>query len=590
MKQFSFVVHDADEVKGAVASAKKAAGTMASTSSVLISLLMKRLDERLVGETREAVQQTFPDAGFFGSAAEAAAAGDRVCLFEEEEAGAAVLMIMLFEGSRAEICLPLAEGRSPKEAGRALAERIDATKDIRAVALFITDFGVDFPSFSKGLEATQKNPIFFGGFTGGEWSGDARVAFAGEEFISHGILAVLFSGAELRMSITSSFGWKPLGIPLLVTKTEGNKVVSLNQRPALEVFSRYLGIDKDWESYQDLLPFPVSFYRHGVQIARHVREFLPDGSVVFSSDIQEGEELYLSYGDPSSVIMEASKSQRALRAFRPEGALVISCLTRQMLLAEAISSELTTLASFVPVTGLYTYGELRESEHALVVTNMTLVALVMREGEADLSASLPPVNEALPRFTKQTSIIHYLVHFIQAMTEEWTEAYSQLVSYVELDGLTGLLSRRAMDMVLRKQLRASSLSHEVFAVLMMDLDDFKSINDNYGHAVGDEALKAFSAVLKNSTREGKDFVSRWGGDEFFVVLMSDDEKTIAQIVERVQERTKEIDLLPYGKRFTTSIGVVTARADDTAESIFRRVDQALYAAKNQPGKGTVAFG
>lgn len=590
MKQFSFVIHDADEVKRAVASVEEASHTMASISSVLVSFMIGKLDEGLVEGTRTLVGETFPEAVFFGGMVEAAAADRRVCLFEKEEACAAVLTIMLFESARVELVLPYAGEGPLEEAGRALAEKIDATANIKAVGLFITDLGVDFSSFSETLKTAREDPLIFGGFIGGEWPGGAGVGFAGDALIAHGIIAVLFAGTDLRMTLTSSLGWKPLGIPLLVTRSEGSKVISVNHRPAAEVFHRYLGIDKEWETYQDLLPFPVTFYRYDVQIARHVKDFLPDGSVIFSADIQEDEEIYLSYGDPSSVIQEAAKSQKSLRAFHPEGAFVVSCLTRQVLLSETIESELATLASFVPVTGFYSYGEIKANDHELVVTNMALVALVMREGEADLSAPLPPVQDVLLRFKKQTSIIHHLVHFIQAMTEEWTEAYSQLTSYLEIDALTGILNRRAIDMVLRKRLRESAISHEPFAVLMMDLDDFKSINDTFGHAAGDEALKAFAAALKKSTREGKDFVSRWGGDEFMVIISIDNEKRIAQIVERIQERTREIDIMPDGRRFTTSIGTVTARAGDTPESIFQRVDQALYAAKNQPGKGAVAYG
>lgn len=589
MKQFSFVVRGMDEVKRAVAAAKEAACSMTSTSSVLATLMIGQLDEVLVESTRSYIREIFPEAVFFGGMVEAAVADRCVCLFEEE-IDAATLTIMLFESAAVELFLPCAGDRSLEEAGRELADKVDATEHVKAVGIFITDLGIHFSHFAESLKAMETNPIIFGGFIGGEWPGGASIGFAGDELITHGIIAVLFTGEELRMALTSTLGWKPLGVPLLVTRAEGNSVVTVNHRPAAEVFSRYLGIDKEWETYQDLLPFPVTLCRYGVQIARHVKDFLPDGSIVFSADIREGEEIYLSYGDPSSVIHEASKSQRSLRAFRPEGAFVISCLTRQILLAETIAGELATLASYVPVTGFYSYGELSANEHALVVTNMTLVTLAMREGEADLSAPLPPVKDVPLRFKKQTSIIHHLVHFIQAMTEEWTEAHSQLSGYTETDSLTGLLNRRTIDTILRKQLRTIAISHESFAVLMMDLDDFKSINDTFGHATGDKALRAFAVALKRSTREGEDFVSRWGGDEFMVIVTSDNEALVAQIVERIQERTREIDILPNGRRFTTSIGAVTARADDTPESIFQRADHALYAAKNQPGKGTVAYG
>jgi diguanylate cyclase (GGDEF)-like protein len=149
------------------------------------------------------------------------------------------------------------------------------------------------------------------------------------------------------------------------------------------------------------------------------------------------------------------------------------------------------------------------------------------------------------------------------------------------DGLTGLLNRRAMEETLLAQVQRSRRTGEPFAVLMLDLDRFKTINDRHGHAAGDHALKHTAAVLKAELRE-VDAVGRFGGEEFLVLMPGATVETARPVAERL--RTALVTNAPQIEGATVplsaSIGIAQWREPREEPSrLVMRADAALYHAK-----------
>ena len=148
------------------------------------------------------------------------------------------------------------------------------------------------------------------------------------------------------------------------------------------------------------------------------------------------------------------------------------------------------------------------------------------------------------------------------------------------DALTGLLNRRAMEEALLAQVQRSRRTGEPFAVLMLDLDHFKSINDRHGHAEGDRALKHTAAALKAELRE-VDAVARFGGEEFLVLMPGATVETALPVAERL--RTALVSDVPQveGAKLllSTSIGIAQWREPEEPSHVLIRADAALYQAK-----------
>lgn len=173
-----------------------------------------------------------------------------------------------------------------------------------------------------------------------------------------------------------------------------------------------------------------------------------------------------------------------------------------------------------------------------------------------------------------------------ALAAERDRLLSELDRLARTDVLTGLPNRRVLEERLEDELHRSARSRKAFALAIVDVDRFKSINDRFGHPAGDEALQRFANVLRAQARH-VDFVARYAGDEFAVILIDVDSPKARGIVERMVESIRSLEL-SNGGMLTASIGATLSYPVDSAESIIERADAALYEAKRQ-GRDRAAF-
>jgi diguanylate cyclase len=151
------------------------------------------------------------------------------------------------------------------------------------------------------------------------------------------------------------------------------------------------------------------------------------------------------------------------------------------------------------------------------------------------------------------------------------------------DELTGLFNRRHMSELLAQQRAICQRSGEGFAVALVDLDHFKRINDNHGHAAGDSVLRAFAEQARAAMR-GTDTVGRWGGEEFLVIYPRSTAQEAAQGATRLLEQVATaVVTTPGGEplTFTVSIGLTEHLPPETVEALIERADRAMYQAKTQ---------
>jgi len=146
------------------------------------------------------------------------------------------------------------------------------------------------------------------------------------------------------------------------------------------------------------------------------------------------------------------------------------------------------------------------------------------------------------------------------------------------DSLTGLSNRGHFDSSLHQAMLYAKRSESTFALVMLDLDEFKQVNDNFGHQSGDDVIKAFADILRRSIR-GDDNAFRLGGDEFAIIASGKNLTEANVIAARIQHNVANCPIMvQYG--VSTSIGFTLFKADDSVSSLYTRTDQALYAAKD----------
>jgi diguanylate cyclase (GGDEF)-like protein len=178
-----------------------------------------------------------------------------------------------------------------------------------------------------------------------------------------------------------------------------------------------------------------------------------------------------------------------------------------------------------------------------------------------------------------------------ALAYDRAQATKQLHDLATTDGLTGVLNRRAAMEQLRLEIERVARTGQDLAVILIDVDKFKAINDTHGHAAGDAVLRSVAAVLRAGVR-GVDVVARYGGEEFLVVLPQTDAFGALKMAERLRKSLAKQDVrIENGSilRVTASFGVAAlAGAAETDEQLLRRADQGLYAAK-EAGRNRVVL-
>jgi diguanylate cyclase (GGDEF)-like protein len=161
-----------------------------------------------------------------------------------------------------------------------------------------------------------------------------------------------------------------------------------------------------------------------------------------------------------------------------------------------------------------------------------------------------------------------------------------LQSQAYTDELTGVLNRRALELEVEREISRSRRGQQPLAVMMCDLDNFKTANDTLGHLYGDEVLRAVSGALRNLLRR-EDLIARPGGDEFVVLLPATNREKALEVAERLRGEIERLHVVEHGRhmglRASFGMAMLDSVADDTWHTLLARVDAALYAAKHAGG-------
>ncbi|MEX2444978.1 MAG: GGDEF domain-containing protein [Alkalispirochaeta sp.] len=212
---------------------------------------------------------------------------------------------------------------------------------------------------------------------------------------------------------------------------------------------------------------------------------------------------------------------------------------------------------------------------ALVLMALALLSLLWQVSFAS-ATFFASVAEMVSFFAAATSTVVFSFFFaLQANRQK-----AQLIHWATKDPLTGLYNRRTLEDELRIALSTRDRKKNTirYGLIILDLDQFKQINDRFGHAVGDEVLLRLAELIKRSTRT-EDRAFRYGGDEFVILLTDTDRAGMAQFGEKLVKRIAQ-DIGIKGVTITASMGAALLLPDDTQETWNQRADRCLYSAKD----------
>lgn len=198
-----------------------------------------------------------------------------------------------------------------------------------------------------------------------------------------------------------------------------------------------------------------------------------------------------------------------------------------------------------------------------------LVEIFGKAQEGDFSGRFEDSDEKLP-------------DPVSVIGRAYNTMRERLQAIVLTDPLSGCYNRRGLNQLAEREVARAIRQKKEIAVLAIDLDHFKRVNDEFGHLTGDEVIREVGDLLRRTAREA-DVVARFGGEEFTILAPETNEEGALILADRVMEafRTNKFRSLPPDSRITTSIGLAAefARDDEVAKTLLARADEALYVAK-----------
>jgi two-component system cell cycle response regulator len=219
-------------------------------------------------------------------------------------------------------------------------------------------------------------------------------------------------------------------------------------------------------------------------------------------------------------------------------------------------------------------------------TRFVPIILLADEGEEDrvLRGLELGINDYLMRPIDKNELLARVRTQIRKKryTERLRDNVQMSIEMAITDQLTGLYNRRYMESHLSSLMEQAVSRKKPLTVLVLDIDFFKAVNDTHGHDAGDDVLREFAVRIKKSIR-GIDLACRYGGEEFVIVMPETDLAVATMVAERLRRRiATEPFLIQDGSRkleVTISIGLSALGKDDTAATVLKRADAALYRAK-----------
>ena len=588
MKQFNYEFKNVKDVAAALSEVSSYTADY-PYRSILFHLYSMMFDDDQISEVQSEILDLFPDARIGGTSSN----GD-ICDGHLEDYGM-VMAVSVFETTETATYLFECENGQESVVGGKIRYIIDNTEGIRAAEILITLKSINSKTVLEEVESCNEKVKIFGGGSAGPNISDTDTKVINEKAISHsGVILITYSGEDFKVDIHNAIGWKPLGRDLKATKIEGKRLYELDGVPAAQIYSKYLDIQADEDFSNNILEFPIMTWQNGQSVLR-----LPfscnseDGSIILAAALDEGAKVNLSYGDPEVIRGDVTELLETVKNFAPQAIFLYSCGVRRLYWKYLINKETGPFSKLAPVCGYYSSGEIMRAEKKILEHHVTLIAISMREG-GHADAQPTGIGDKKIEMSEeqkihgQISMVRRLANFINVTAAELRAANEELQEMADTDALTGLNNRRILDNTVRTALIHAETFGIKLAIGIIDIDDFKYVNDTYGYAVGDEVLVTVAKLLdKEISKTRSAVIGRWGGEEFLFILPNLEIEEARLRVESIREKIERNDFGDIGTR-TVSIGMTSYAPGDSADDVFQRADAALYEAKGT-GKNRVCI-
>ena len=437
--------------------------------------------------------------------------------------------------------------------------------DTKALIIFSDGLKSNAENLLKELYELKPDMIIAGGRAGDNLAFKQTYVFNEEHIGDNACVIATLSGNELIVNSDYMLNWTPIGKDMVITKVNENILYELDGIPILDIYKKYLGEDIMGNLSRICMEFPLIVKRDGVVVARAPLIKMEDDGLMFAGNFDLGDTVRFSFGNIEDIVADSYKHFQEFKQFPAETIYIYSCAARKELIGEKLDDEVYMLESIAPAVGFFTYGEYFHAGSVIELLNVTTTFIALSETQKVEEKTLKPHPE------------HHYDEMRRALTHLIKVTNQELEHVSTHDSLTGLYNRTEYINVIERKIKSAERYKEHFGLLLVDIDFFKLVNDEYGHNVGDVVLQKFAKTLRRNIRED-DFIARWGGEEFIIIANYAKEKELEALAKKLKKKIIETDFSPVS-RLSASFGLTAYKEGDTSDILFKRVDNALYKAK-----------
>lgn len=587
MKQFQFEYNDAESFAGQLEGFQKQCEEE-NRSAGLFQVYSEVLEADVIRGVCDAIEKFFPDTPYMGCST----SGN---IIDCQLSSRITVVCTIFELSttKLEIFQYDMAKESVEDITGAIVEETRKNPWVKAIEMFFTIPEGSTTKFCDGLKDIEPDIQIFGGVSCSDdiTSDDCCVFSKAGGFSESSIIIIFYGGDDFYVDSIKVTGWKPLGRKFHVTKSDGSILQELDGIAAYDVYRKYLNIKNDENFFYNTLEFPLFYEHNDTTILRTPVASNADGSITMTSDIDIGSVVRISYGDPGTIIEIIKHDSQRIAGFGPDLLHIFSCAARRTFwTSKEPTYEIQPFKDISPSSGFFSHGEFLRTNGKLNQHNVTLVIAAMREGEKRASAAVPKTADEnmlskVPLVSRLATFISMTSLELENMNKQLELANEKLKMAAIIDGLTGLYNRKEIQAQIEQAL--ANVDERKFSLVMLDIDNFKQVNDTYGHQEGDAVIVGLADILRSERSGLSRSVSsgRWGGEEFMMILHNTDASSAAYIADLIRQCFSNTDF-PGIRPQTVSLGVTQAKADDTLDTLCTRVDMGLYKAK-KGGKNRV---
>ncbi|MFT6928054.1 MAG: diguanylate cyclase (GGDEF)-like protein [Psychromonas sp.] len=470
--------------------------------------------------------------------------------------------------------------------------------DIKAGILFLSGLTLNATRVVEGIRSVNATLPIAGGVAGDNGFLKETFVFNQQSIYNKGAVVVALNSQILRVFNDYQLGWQPIGPVMTVTKIEENRLYELDGISVEKVYRKYFG-----DRIADKLPFsatefPLITNDEGMQFCHIFTHKYADGSMQIAANFATGDNVRFSFGNVDLIIERSKAAIKEYEKLKPEVIFNFSCICRSTFLQTKVSLELEHFNFIAPTCGFFTYGEFFQKNNNLYLLNNSLTVLGLSENKIQTQVNdLEEYKNYNVYDNKHFMILDALTHLtnrviadLEASNSELKAIQNKLKEQANRDYLTNLYNRRYFNEIANDFIELSIRDKKPISIIMLDIDNFKQINDKYGHAVGDEILKSLALILLNSTRSS-DVVSRFGGEEFTILLPLTDIHSAFKLAEKLRLAVQNTQLsCNFVINVTISLGVsqFDVKNDKSILEALERGDNGLYQAKDN-GRNKVAM-